>query len=61
MSTETLEKEVEGLRRRLEKLEANWNRSKGRSWREAVGQMKDCDLFDEAIRLGAEFRAKANA
>jgi len=31
------------------------------SWREAVGALKDSDLFEEALRLGAEWRARANA
>lgn len=30
------------------------------SWKKIVGSMKDCDLFPEAMRLGAEWRARMN-
>lgn len=61
MSTEMLESEIADLRRRLEKLEAKVLPVAKTTWRDAVGSMKDCDLLDEAVRLGAEWRAKANA
>jgi len=56
-----LESEIADLRRRLEKLEAKVLPVAKPTWRDAVGSMKDCDLLDEAVRLGAEWRAKANA
>ena len=30
------------------------------SWKNLIGRMKDCDLRDEAFRLGAEWRAQMN-
>lgn len=30
------------------------------SWKKIVGSMKDCDLFPEAMRLGAEWRERMN-
>lgn len=30
------------------------------SWKKVVGSMKDCDLFPEAMKLGAEWRARMN-
>lgn len=31
------------------------------SWKKLIGRMKDCDLHREALRLGAEWRARMNA
>lgn len=63
MSTEVIEQKLAELSRRLEYLEARRDTRPAakESWRDAVGSMKDCDLFEEAMRLGAEWRAKANA
>jgi hypothetical protein len=66
MSIETLEREVAELKLRVLQLEGKVSTPEIRpvakpSWREAVGLMKDCDLLDEAVRLGSEFREKANA
>ena len=30
------------------------------SWMKLYGSMKDCDLFPEAMRLGAEWRERMN-
>jgi hypothetical protein len=30
------------------------------SWKKIVGMLKDCDLSEEAFRLGAEWRARMN-
>ena len=30
------------------------------SWKKIVGSMQDCDLFPEAMRLGAEWREQMN-
>lgn len=30
------------------------------SWKKLFGSMKDCDLFPEAMRLGAEWRERMN-
>ncbi len=61
-----LEREVAELKLRVLQLEGVVLRPQTHpeaklAWREAVGMMKDCDLLDEAARLGAEFRSKANA
>jgi hypothetical protein len=63
VSTEAIEQKLAELTRRVAALEAKTGagQSSKDSWREAVGAMKDCDLFEEALRLGAEWRARANA
>jgi hypothetical protein len=65
MSIEMLEREVAELKQRVLQLEGVLRmpltgRDAKAGWRGAVGMMKDCDLLDEAVRLGAEFRSKAN-
>jgi hypothetical protein len=30
------------------------------AWKKTVGSARDCPHFDEALRLGAEWRAKVN-
>lgn len=64
MSTKMIEQELAELKERVAKLEASAAASGERQprerWREAVGAMKDCELFEEAMKLGAEWRAKAN-
>ena len=61
MSTEVIEQKLAEMNRRLERLETREQTRSKPDWREAVGAMKDCDLFEEAMRLGAEWRAQANA
>ena len=63
MSTKAIEQKLAELGRRVAALEEKTGAKHGRadSWREAVGAMKDCDLFEEALQLGAEWRARANA
>jgi hypothetical protein len=63
MSTQTMETKLEELSKRVELLETKvaGKPVAKNTWRDAVGAMKDCDLLDEAMRLGAEWRAKANA
>jgi len=63
VSTEAIEQKLAELARRVAALEAKTGAKQipTDSWREAVGAMKDCDLFEEALRLGAEWRARANA
>lgn len=60
MSTEMLEREIAELKQRVAQLEEQQAKKPNRRWMEAVGMMKDCDLFPEAIRLGRELREKAN-
>jgi hypothetical protein len=60
MSTETLEKELVALKKRVDWLEDQLGRPARNAWQEIVGAAKDDDLFEEAMRLGAEWRAQAN-
>ena len=61
MSTELLEEKVAELTKRVEALETKLDRAPKGAWREIIGWEKDDELFREAVRLGAEWRAKANA
>jgi hypothetical protein len=60
MSVEALEQRLADLQRRVERLEAARIPNPSESWKEIVGAAKDDDLFEEAMRLGAEWRARAN-
>lgn len=60
MSIELMACEIAELKQRLDKLEAKAMPAAKATWRDAVGAMKDCDLLDEAIRLGAQWREQAN-
>jgi len=61
MSIELLACEIAELKQRMDQLEAKAMPAAKSTWREAVGAMKDCDLLDEAVRLGAQWREQANA
>lgn len=61
MNMELVESEIAALKERVDKLEAKTKPVAKQTWREAVGAMKDCDLLDEAVRLGAQWREKANS
>ncbi len=63
MSTEVIEQKLAELARRVEALEVKTGTKPMAkdSWRQAVGAMKDSDLFEEALRFGAEWRARANS
>ena len=61
MSTELIEREIADLKKRVAELEAEAKpRERKRRWMDAFGAMKDCDLMDEAVRLGREIREQAN-
>jgi hypothetical protein len=60
VSTEAIEQKLVELARRVAALEARTGATPSDSWREALGAMKDCDLFEEALRLGADWRQRAN-
>ena len=60
MSTEIIEQELATLKQRVEKLEATVDHKPQDAWKKIVGAAKDDDLFEEAMKLGAEWRAKAN-
>ena len=62
MSTETIEQKLAELEHRLEAVEAiSLERKPKDAWRELIGSQVDDKLFREAVRLGAEWRAKAGA
>ncbi len=62
MSTELIEQKLAELERRMEAVEAKtFDRKPKGAWREIIGWEEDDELFREAVRLGAEWRAKANA
>ena len=60
MSTKMIEQELAELKQRVEKLEAKVEQKPQDVWKEIVGAAKDDNLFEEAMKLGAEWRAKAN-
>ena len=60
MSTEMLEQKLAELQQRVETLEAKVKPAPKGSWRDAIGFAKDDALFNEAMRLGAEWREKSN-
>ena len=60
MSTELMEQKLADLQQHVEALEAKVKPVSKGSWRDAIGFAKDDALFSEAMRLGAEWRAKAN-
>ena len=62
MSTETIEQKLTEIERRMAALEAMVGQRQPRgAWREVIGWEEDDSLFREAVRLGAEWREKANA
>ncbi len=61
MSTETIEQKISELERRMDAVEAATGQTKPRgNWREIVGWEEDDALFRDAVKLGAEWREKAN-
>ena len=61
MSTEMLEQKVTELTARIEKLEEKAGHVPKGAWRQLIGSQEDDELFRDAVRLGAEWRARANA
>jgi len=61
MSTTTLEQTVIDLQRRLAEIEHQITAKARGGWEAIAGKAKDDDLLDEAMKLGAEWRARANA
>jgi len=60
VSTKLMEQTIADLQLRVEKLEAKSQLVAKGSWRETIGFAKNDDLFREAMKLGAEWREKAN-
>ena len=61
MSIATIEKELRDLTKRVATIESKIEPAPTGAWRELVGSQEDDELFREAVRLGEEWRAKANA
>jgi hypothetical protein len=61
MSTEVLEQAVNDLQRRVAELERTLAGKVRGGWAAIAGQAKDDDLFEEAMKLGAEWRTHASA
>ena len=61
MSTETLEQELAALKQRVEMLEAKTRPVAKSMWLEAAGTQEDDEVYRQAVRLGAEWRAQMNA
>lgn len=55
-----MDREIAELKERVKQLEAKAKPVAKATWQESVGAMKGCDLLDEAIRLGAQWREQAN-
>lgn len=56
-----MEHEIAVLKQRVDKVEAKMDHAPRGAWRELIGSQKDDALFRKAVRLGAEWRAQANA
>ncbi|MCF7787504.1 MAG: hypothetical protein K9N47_15345 [Prosthecobacter sp.] len=61
MSTKMLEQKLAELQQRVETLEAKVKPVAKATWRDAIGFAKNDELFDEAMKLGAQWRENANA
>ncbi len=69
MTAETIAQKLAELERRMEAVETKtserhqqtFERKPKGAWRELIGWEKDDELFRDAVRLGAEWRAQANA
>ena len=61
MSTEAIEQKLTDLAQRVEALEGKKADKKKGGWQAIAGQAKHDTHFREAMQLGAELRAKANA
>ncbi len=60
MTTKMIEQELADLKERVGELEGKVGQKPQDAGKEIVGAAKDDDLFEEAMRLGAEWRAEAN-
>ena len=61
MNAAALEATLSDISRRLASLEARSPVPRGQGWQTIAGRAKDDDLMEEAMKLGAEWRARANA
>jgi hypothetical protein len=56
-----IEQELSELRERVQRLENKAHPADRGAWRELIGWEEDNAQFQEAMRLGAEWRSQANA
>ena len=61
MSHPTIEQELADLKKRIDTLEAKVEPVSSGAWRKLIGSQLDDELFRQAVRLGSEWRANANA
>ena len=61
MSTNVLEQQVSDLQRRVAEIEHKLADRRRGGWEAIAGKASDDDLLEEAMKLGAEWRARANA
>lgn len=61
MSTKVLERALSDLQRRVADIEHRLEDRPRGGWEAVAGKAKDDDLFEEAMRLGSEWRDRANA
>ena len=61
MNATALASTLTDITRRLESLESRSRPPRGKGWETIAGRAKDDDLLEEAMKLGAEWRARANA
>lgn len=60
VSKEAVERTLADLVRRVAEIENRLGGGKPGGWRAVAGPAEQDDFFEEATRLGAEWRAKAN-
>ncbi len=56
MPNQTLEERISALERRVDELTRQDQCAENPWWERHIGAFKDSPLFDEAMRLGAEYR-----
>ena len=61
MSKDVLEKTVTDLQRRVAEIEQRLDVRPRGGWEAIAGKAQDDDLLEEAMKLGAAWRARANA
>ncbi len=55
-----LEQEITALKQRVEAIEKQVINQPRGGWEAIAGKARDDDLFEEAMKLGAEWRTRAN-
>jgi hypothetical protein len=60
MDNQTIEKRLSELEKEVSELKAEVGKNTAKDWRRTVGRFKDDPGYDEAMRLGAEWRRREN-